>query len=98
MTSRYWPGTRIPRSSGNAFDVESRNEPSIFMAHRTFVANANGESQSQTATRAVQKFERQTGKSRGTVYGISKKSDAAAEEFQHRIAERKTRAPGHYRG
>lgn len=83
-------------SKGNAFCWDD-GTPSIFMASRTFVANVNGESASQTAARAVQQFEATTGRSRGTVYGISRKSDAASEQFQL-AARSKARAPGHYRG
>jgi hypothetical protein len=72
---------------------------SIFATDKAFTPNVNGESQSQTATRAVQDFEEKTGRSRGTVFGISKASDKASEEFQRRVHQRtKGRAPGHYRG
>jgi hypothetical protein len=82
-----------------AFHWREEIRPSIFATDRAFVPNQNGESASQVASRAVQEHEQRTGRSRGTVYGISKASDAAAEEFNHRVHLRnKGRAPGHYRG
>jgi hypothetical protein len=93
------PYRNTPRASkGNAFCWDD-GTPSIFMGTRTFMANANGESVSQTAARAVHQFEQDTGRSRGTVYGISAKSEKLAEEFQHRVhVNSKGRAPGHYKG
>jgi len=81
-------------SKGNAFCWDT-GRPSIFMADRTFKPTESGDSLSQTASRAVQEFEQSNGRNPGTLYGLSAKSDKAAEEFQHRIAKKRTAS--HYR-
>ena len=58
-------------------------QSSIFTG-RAFTSDDSG-----TASRAVQAFEDKTGRSRGTVFGISKKSDEKSEEFQRQIAMRR---------
>lgn len=97
MSTTFWPGTNVVKSQGNTFDWDT-GQPSIFMSVRGVVANANGESASQVAARAVNRHERETGRSRGTIFGLSRASDKVAEEFQRQIALHKRRAPGHYRG
>lgn len=83
----------------NAFNWKKDPRPSVFAADARFVANKHGKSVSQTASESQQEYEAKNGKSRGTVYGISKKSDEAAEEFTRRtqVKAGKSRAPGHYR-
>lgn len=82
----------MTHNSLSAFHWRDDPRPSIFMSSRTFVANVNGKSASQTASQAVQRHEEETGRSRGTVFGISAKSDKAAEEFQRRIGARRRAA------
>lgn len=81
-------------SKESAFAWLVNPRPSIFSGLRSFAVDDSG-----NASRAVQRFEEETGRSRGTIYGISEASDKAAAEFQDRIAVRKKSRPaGHYRG
>lgn len=86
-----------PRASKNCAFAWITGEPTAFSSDRGFAANRNGESTSQCATRTTLQHEIATGRSRGTVFGISKASDEAAEEFQHRIGQR-NRAAGLRKG
>jgi hypothetical protein len=54
-----------------------------------FVANASGQTTSQTASKAVQAFEQKHGRSQGTVHGISSAADRATMEFRRLAGERR---------
>lgn len=86
---QFTPGA----SKNNAFAWASPLRPSIF-TERNFMAFKDGKSASDIATDAVKKRERESGISPGSIYGISKASDKACEEFQRRSLEKKkARAP-----
>ncbi len=84
-----WPGTRIPRSQGNAFTLWRTEPGSVFTKDALFQSNKSGTTRSLVATQVQIKHEKTTGRSRGTVPGISAKSDAGSEEFNRRRAVKK---------
>jgi hypothetical protein len=73
----------------SAFHWKDDPRPSIFATDRAFVANASGQTTSQTASKAVQAFEQKHGRSQGTVHGISSAADRATMEFRRLAGERR---------
>jgi hypothetical protein len=66
--------------------------PSIFLdeGERGFAADINGNSRSQVATASAVRFEKKTGRSMGTIGGISSAGDSKTEELNaHRARRRK---------
>jgi hypothetical protein len=82
----------VKHNALSAFHWKDDPRPSVFATDRAFVANASGQTTSQTASKAVQAFEQKHGRSQGTVYGVSAAADRATAEFQDRIAQRKVPA------
>ena len=58
-------------------------------AHMAAIGREGGESRSALASKAVREYEETTGRSRGTVMGISSAADRATEEFRAKAALRK---------
>ena len=81
MSGKFWPGTRIEKSTGNAFTDWQKGD-SIFTADKHFLPVASGQFGSQgrsrqaVATNTVMQFEKRTGRSRGTIHGLSATGDA----------------------
>lgn len=66
-------------------------EPSIFSRSRAFMVFETGRGASEAASVAVREHEERTGRSPGTVYGISEASDKRAAEFTVQKMARKRR-------
>jgi hypothetical protein len=75
---KFWPGTAIPISTGNSFDVRI-GEPSIFRSDPRFCNLKNGKTRGETATETVADFRAENGRCRGTIVGISKRGDCVME-------------------
>lgn len=69
---KFWPGTNIVKSTGNAFDW--RNTPSEMLLDRGQRMQSNGLTIGQTATR-TREIAEQDGKRFSVIAGISRKSD-----------------------
>jgi hypothetical protein len=84
-------GVRMTCTCGvlSPFHWRFDKSPTVFAADRSFTPNVHGESQSQTSARSVQEFEKKTGRSRGSITGISQKSDKAIDESRDLMAKRR---------
>ena len=71
----HWPGTTIVKSMNNDFTSWKDGEPSIFAAVKSMRPNKSGLSTSLTATQTVTAFQEETGRSRGTLRGLSRAAD-----------------------
>lgn len=79
---------RCPSMSPFLYAAHPR--PSIFSSDGAFTPRSNGKTTSQTASEAVTAFMDRTGRSPGTMYGISAAADARSERTTY---ERRQRAP-----
>jgi hypothetical protein len=69
----------------NAFRWREDPRPSIFARDTHFTGNrSSGKTQSQTSSEAVQRFTKATGRSPGSIRGISSKGNLLIEEGENR--------------
>jgi hypothetical protein len=82
-----------PAASKDTAFAWMTGEPSIFSRSRAFMVFETGRGASEAASVAVREHEERTGRSPGTLMGLSKSSDEKSEEFTRRLmASRKARA------
>ncbi|MFN7610236.1 MAG: hypothetical protein ACK5QX_04770 [bacterium] len=68
----FWPGTNVPRSTGNSFDWQSMQGPSIFAQDRAFIPRSGWALTASTAASAARETAEMRGKEVATVAGIGR--------------------------
>jgi hypothetical protein len=65
----------------NAFNWREDPRPSIFLGGSDFTAYSTGKTRAQTTTAAVERITKATGRSPGTLTGISRSADETTLQF-----------------